>query len=101
MELVESANVYDVGVRGRGAEWLKVGDWAARMVVMPFSKMPMMRLEVKVKSWGTFPLVQWLRLHTSDAGDTGLITGLGTKIPHAAQYGQNIKNNVRVGSDFC
>ena len=28
--------------------------------------------------------VQWLRLRTSTVGGTGLIPGLGTKIPHAA-----------------
>ena len=28
--------------------------------------------------------VQWLRLHTPNAGDTGSILGWGTKIPHAA-----------------
>ena len=27
--------------------------------------------------------VQWLRLHTPLTGDTGLIPGQGTKIPHA------------------
>ena len=29
--------------------------------------------------------IQWLRLHTSVAGDTGSIPGWGTKIPNAAQ----------------
>ena len=33
---------------------------------------------------GTSLAVQWLRLHTSTAGGTGLIPGQGTKIPHAA-----------------
>ena len=33
-------------------------------------------------------MVQWLRLHASNARSTGLIPGLGTKIPHAACRGQ-------------
>ena len=40
--------------------------------------------------WGTSLPVQWLRLHTSNAGDTALIPCWGTKIPHATQHGQNI-----------
>ena len=36
-------------------------------------------------------MVQWLRCHTSNAGDTGSILVLGTKIPHAARYGQKVK----------
>ena len=35
--------------------------------------------------------VQWLRLHTSTAGSTGLILGQGTKILHAAWHGQKKK----------
>ena len=30
-------------------------------------------------------MVQWLRLHTSNAGDAGLIPGQGIKILHAAR----------------
>ena len=40
---------------------------------------------------GASLVVQWLRLHPSIAGGTGLIPGLGTKIPHAAWYGQKNK----------
>ena len=32
--------------------------------------------------------VQWLGLHASTAGGTGLIPGQGTKIPHALWHGQ-------------
>ena len=32
--------------------------------------------------------VQWLGLHASTAGGTGLIPGQGTKILHAAWHGQ-------------
>ena len=38
-------------------------------------------------------MVQWLRLHASDAGDVGLIPGQGTKIPHAMGRGQKEKKN--------
>ena len=37
-------------------------------------------------------LVQWLRLHTSNAGGMGLIPGWGTKIPHAVRCGQKKKS---------
>ena len=34
-------------------------------------------------SWGTFPVVQWLRLCTANAGGAGSIPGWGTRVPHA------------------
>ena len=42
-------------------------------------------------------MVQWLRLHTSTAGDVGPIPGWGTKILYATGHVQKIKkkeNNV-------
>ena len=36
-------------------------------------------------------VVKWLRLESSNAGDMGLIPGMGTKIPHAAEPGQKKK----------
>ena len=33
-------------------------------------------------------VVQWLKLHTSNAQGVGLIPGQGTKIPHAMWHGQ-------------
>ena len=41
-------------------------------------------LGLKVSYRGV-PVVQWLRLSTSNAGAAGSIPGQGTKIPHAAQ----------------
>ena len=41
---------------------------------------------------GTSLVVQLLRLHASTAGDVGSIPGQGTKIPHAMEHGQKIKN---------
>ena len=42
---------------------------------------------------GTSLVVQWLRLHASTAGGTGLTPGRGTKIPHAMWRSQKkIKN---------
>ena len=35
---------------------------------------------------GTSLVVQWLRLCTSPAGDTGATPGLRTKIPYAMQH---------------
>ena len=34
---------------------------------------------------GTSFVVQWLRLHAPNAGDSGLIPGQGTKTPYALQ----------------
>ena len=36
-------------------------------------------------------MVQWLRLHASNARGVGSIPGWGIKIPHAAQRGQKAK----------
>ena len=36
-------------------------------------------------------MVQWLRLHTFNAGNMGLIPGQGTKIPHVTWLGKNNK----------
>ena len=36
-------------------------------------------------------VVQWLRLCTPNAGDTGSIPGWGTKIPHAIGHDLNFK----------
>ena len=47
--------------------------------------------EAFIKEERTSLAVQWLRLHTSNAGGAGLIPGRGTKIPHAAQHTQKIK----------
>ena len=42
----------------------------------------------KAKRFGTALVVQWLRLHASNAGDAGSIPGLGNKIPHATGHSQ-------------
>ena len=36
-------------------------------------------------------MVQWLRLHASNAGGVGLISGWENKIPHAGMHSQKIK----------
>ena len=41
-------------------------------------------------------VVQWLRLHAFNAGDTGLIPGQGIKVPHVVWCGQ--KNKIRKDS---
>ena len=38
-------------------------------------------------------MVQWLRLHASNTGGTGLIPGWGTKILHASQFSQKKKKS--------
>ena len=48
------------------------------------------RLGLK-RQWGTSLAVQWLRLHTPNAGGAGSIPGRGTKMPHAALRGQKKK----------
>jgi len=41
-------------------------------------------------------MAQQLRLHVSTAGDTSLIPGQGTKIPHAAWHGQKQTNKQKL-----
>ena len=41
---------------------------------------------------GTFLVIQWLRVCATNAQDVGSIPGWETKIPHAVQCGQKIKN---------
>ena len=36
-------------------------------------------------------MVQWLGLQASTAGNTSLIPGWGTKIPHAVQHSQKLE----------
>ena len=43
---------------------------------------------LQVLAMGTLPVVRWLRLHTSNAGDMCSTPGLGTNTPHASQHGQ-------------
>ena len=50
---------------------------------------------VKTNEQGISPVVQWLRLHASNAGGMGSIPGQGTKIPHASQCGQIEKKKKR------
>ena len=51
-----------------------------------------------IKHCGTSLVVaQWLRLHASNASDTGLIPGQGTKILHALQCGQEKNNFSHIG----
>ena len=45
---------------------------------------------------GTSLVVQWLGLHASTAGDTGLIPGQGTKILHAVWDSQKKKDKVAI-----
>ena len=45
------------------------------------------RKTTKKVTMGTSLAVQWLRLHTPNAGDTDSIPGQGTKILHAAWHG--------------
>ena len=45
----------------------------------------------KIQKPKTSLVVQWLGFCASTAGDTSLISGQGTKIPHAAWCSQKIK----------
>ena len=45
--------------------------------------------EMEEKIHGTSLVVQWLRLRASTEGGAGLISCLGTKIPHATLHGRN------------
>ena len=54
----------------------------------------MLRSSLRSLAVGTSLAVQWLRLCTSTAGDTGSISGQGTKIPHATVVWPKIKKEV-------
>ena len=45
-------------------------------------------------------MVQWIRLHASNAADAGLIPGQGTKIPHTLSQKKKKKDIMRSGSEF-
>ena len=51
---------------------------------------------VQYPSSGTFLVVQWLRLRTSNAGEEGLIPGQGTEIPHAAPASPSQKKKKKI-----
>ena len=53
---------------------------------------------------GTFLVVQWLRLHTTNIGRLGLIPGWGTKNPHATWCSQKIYIYIKITLpilEFC
>ena len=50
----------------------------------------------KQKSLGTSLVVQWLRLHPSNAGNVGSIPGRETKIPHATWHVQKKEKDSQV-----
>lgn len=45
----------------------------------------------------TSQVAQWVRLHASNAGGVSLVSGGGTKIPHASQSNQKKKKMLRKG----
>lgn len=45
----------------------------------------------------TSQVAQWVRLHASNAGGVSLVSGGGTKIPHALQCNQKKKKKLRKG----
>ena len=57
---------------------------------------PIVGRKVSIKKYlsGTCLVAQWLRIHTSTPGDTGLIPGLETKIPHAVQHCKEKKSTI-------
>ena len=46
-------------------------------------------------------VVHWLRFCAANAGDSGLIPGQGTKIPHALRRGQKMKKKIKVLLLLC
>ena len=43
----------------------------------------------------TSQVAQWVRLHASNAGGVSLVSGGGTKIPHASQSNQKKKKKAK------
>ena len=57
----------------------------------PFIQFPKIACSYKLienKSWRDFPSSPEINTLPSNAGGMGLITGQGTKVPHAVQYSQ-------------
>ena len=52
----------------------------------------MFEIYLNINCLGTSLVVQWIRLHTSNVGDTGSIPSQVTKIPHATQCGKKKKS---------
>ena len=53
--------------------------------------------KIKVNGiWGTSLALQYLGVHASTAGCMGLISGQGTKIPHATQYSPPKKKKKKI-----
>ena len=64
------------------------------MLGASFNRCSVMNKGISVRSsLRTSLVVQWFRFHPSDAGDAGLISGQGTKIPHAILSSQNKKRS--------
>ena len=61
------------------------GNWVMRVEPSRLGLVPL-----RGNPTGTSLAVQWLRIHTSIAGDMVLIPGSGTKIPNTMWYGQKI-----------
>ena len=60
------------------------------------------RIVSSINDVGRTSLVLWLRLHTSNAGDAGLIPGWETRIPFATWCGQKkMKNGIRNTGHPC
>ena len=63
-------------------------------VFCPFELLLKLQIAHEILSlciFGTSLAVPWLRLHPSNIGGTGSITGWAIRIPHAAQCGQKKK----------
>ena len=50
---------------------------------------------LKYEHLGTSLVIQWFRLHASNAGGVGSIPGWGTNIPHAVEHGQKFFNKLK------
>ena len=64
---------------------------------IPWTEEPGKRPSIHTHTRETSPVVQWLRLHASKAGDVGSIPSRGSKIPHSMLWSQKKKkkHNVR------
>ena len=69
-------------IKGQLTEWEKIFsiDMSDKWLIPKLHK-ELIKLKMKKKR-RTSPVVQWLRLHTFNAGDKYLIPGWGTKIPY-------------------
>ena len=91
------SNVSRQGVKRKGGKIIQFENHCSRLLITipPKCQFPYLSTTSNIKEPpGTSLAVQWLRLHASKAGGTGLTPGQGTKIPHSMARGKEKKSHI-------